>query len=62
MLKILIPLSMEQVTQRLNNMTEEQILERVEKAFKAYELSTSKWAKNYWMSVIRALKRKVPVN
>ena len=43
-------------------MTEEQILERVEKAFKAYELSTSKWAKNYWMSVIRALKRKVPVN
>ncbi len=43
-------------------MTEESILERVEKAYKAYEGSTSEWARNYWMSVITSLKRKYPAS
>jgi len=43
-------------------MTEEEVLERVEKAHKAYKSSTSKWAKNYWMLVISSLKRKYPTS
>jgi hypothetical protein len=41
-------------------MNEEEVLERVEKAYKAHKSSTSKWAKNYWLSVIASLKRKYP--
>jgi len=41
-------------------MTEEEVLERVEKAHQAHKRSTSKWAKNYWLSVIASLKRKYP--
>jgi hypothetical protein len=48
--------------QWLNNMTEEQVLERVEKAYRAYEGSTSKWAKNYWLIVINGLKRRYPTS
>jgi len=46
----------------VNLMTEEEVLERVEKAHKAYKSSTSKWAKNYWMLVISSLKRKYPTS
>ena len=60
---ILRKLSIQQVTQQLSNrMTEEEVLERVEKAYKAYEGSTSKWAKNYWLLVITGLKRKYPTS
>ena len=55
-------LSTQQVDQALNSMTEEQVLERVEKAYEAYEGSTSEWARNYWMSVISSLKRKYPAS
>ena len=57
--KILLPLSKEQVDQVLSNMSEETILERVEKAYEAYEGSTSEWAKNYWTIVVADLLRKL---
>ena len=60
--KIYLPLSTQQVDLLLSNITEESILERVEKAYKAYEDSTSEWARNYWMSVISSLKRKYPTS
>ena len=40
-------------------MNEEEVLERVEKAYKAHKSSTSKWAKNYWLSVIEVLKESI---
>jgi hypothetical protein len=43
-------------------MTEEQVLEKVEKAHKAYESSTSDWAKNYWLTVFTRLKNRFPVH
>ncbi len=60
--KIYLPLSTQQVDLLLSNITEESILERVEKAYEAYEGSTSEWARNYWMSVITSLKRKYPAS
>ena len=56
--KMLELLSTQQVDQALNSMTEEQVLERVEKAHKAYESSTSEWSRNYWMSVISRLRNR----
>ena len=60
--KIYLPLSTQQVDLLLSNITEESILERVEKAYEAYEGSTSEWARNDWMSVITSLKRKYPAS
>ena len=57
-----MPLSDQQLDHLLSSMTEEQVLERVEKAYKAYEESTSEWARNYWMSVVSSLKRKYPTS
>ena len=56
--KMLKLLSTQQVDQALNSMSEEQVLERVEKAHKAYESSTSEWSRNYWMSVISRLRNR----
>jgi hypothetical protein len=47
---------------RLNNMTEEEVLEKVEKAHIAYEASTSDWAKTYWLTVLSRLKNRFPVH
>ena len=45
-----------------SNMTEEQVLEKLEKAHKAYESSTSDWAKTYWLTVFSRLKNRFPVH
>jgi hypothetical protein len=42
----------------VNSIPEEDILERVEKAHKAYESSTEEWARNYWLSVISRLRNR----
>ena len=56
--KMLKLLSTQQVDKALNSMTEEQVLERVEKAYKAYESATTDWSRNYWMSVISRLRNR----
>lgn len=45
-----------------SNMTEEQVLEKLEKAHKAYESSTSDWARTYWLTVLSRLKNRFPVH
>jgi len=42
----------------MNSVPEEQVLECVEKAHKAYKASTNEWARNYWWSVISRLRNR----